>query len=69
MSQCSLIIQTTRLVVNISSIGLNSKTTKTISKELSELLKDKLGANSDRGYIFFHDTGRAYCGWNGSTFE
>ncbi len=56
-------------VVYISSIGnLDPTTNKKISKELSEFLEKELGASNDRGYIHFHDPGRANCGWSGRTF-
>ena len=55
-------------IVNVLNIGLNPEINKSVSKGLGEFLKNKLGINNDRGYIFFNNVEKPNCGWKGSTF-
>uniref|UniRef100_A0A1D1XJR1 L-dopachrome isomerase n=1 Tax=Anthurium amnicola TaxID=1678845 RepID=A0A1D1XJR1_9ARAE len=55
-------------IANVTSIGLDTETIKKLSKEFSEFLEKELKVPNDRGYIFFHDPGRANVAWKGNTF-
>jgi hypothetical protein len=55
-------------IVGVTSIGIDSQTTKKMSKDLSDFFEKELKASSDRGYIFFNGPDAANVGWKGSTF-
>ncbi|KAJ7460913.1 Tautomerase/MIF superfamily [Mycena galericulata] len=52
----------------ISLDNLGPEVNEKYSAILSEFFKSKLGIPNDRGYITFHDPGRGYLGYKGTTF-
>ncbi|KAJ6620292.1 Tautomerase/MIF superfamily [Mycena sp. CBHHK59/15] len=52
----------------VSLDNLNPEVNEKYSASLSEFFQHKLGTPSDRGYITFHDPGRGYLGFKGTTF-
>jgi len=48
---------------------INPTLNKEYSLEFSRYIEEKLKIPKDRGYIAFCDPGRAYVGYNGTTFE
>ncbi|KAJ7677245.1 Tautomerase/MIF superfamily [Mycena rosella] len=53
----------------VSLDNLNPEANEKYSAVLSEFFQSKLGIPNDRGYITFHDPGRGYIGFKGTTFE
>ncbi|KAG8925150.1 hypothetical protein FRC02_009890 [Tulasnella sp. 418] len=55
--------------LHITSLdNINPDVNQVYSAKFSEFLKEKLGLESDRGYITFYDPGREYLGFKGATF-
>ncbi|KAH9051490.1 Tautomerase/MIF superfamily [Lactarius vividus] len=52
----------------ISLDNITPESTEAYSNTLFAFLKDTLGVPGDRGYIVFNDPGRAYIGYEGTTF-
>ncbi|KAJ7677250.1 Tautomerase/MIF superfamily [Mycena rosella] len=53
----------------ISLDNLNPEANEKYSAALSEFFQSKLGIPNDRGYITFHDPGKGYLGFKGTTIE
>ncbi|KAI0082863.1 Tautomerase/MIF [Panus rudis PR-1116 ss-1] len=57
-------------LLNIVSLdNINPEANEKYSKELFQYFEEKLGITGSRGYISFHDPGRAYLGHKGTTFS
>ncbi|KAN0115905.1 Tautomerase/MIF superfamily [Russula decolorans] len=56
------------LLVITSLDNITPERNEAYSKELFAFLKNHLGTPGDRGYITFYDPGRAYLGYEGTTF-
>ncbi|KAJ6606369.1 Tautomerase/MIF superfamily [Mycena vulgaris] len=48
--------------------NLNPEANEKYSVQLSEFFTSRLNIPNDRGYITFHDPGRGYIGFKGTTF-
>jgi len=56
------------LLVITSLDNITPERNEAYSKDLFELINKELGVQGDRGYITFYDPGRAYLGYQGTTF-
>ncbi|KAI0003374.1 Tautomerase/MIF [Russula compacta] len=56
------------LLVITSLDNITPEQNEVYSKEFIEFLNKELGLQGDRGYITFYDPGRAYLGYQGTTF-
>jgi phenylpyruvate tautomerase PptA (4-oxalocrotonate tautomerase family) len=54
--------------LEIKSIGLTQEQTKTLAKEIPELVEKELGIDASRIYIEFANASRSFWGWNKDTF-
>ncbi|TFK25820.1 Tautomerase/MIF [Coprinopsis marcescibilis] len=52
----------------VSLDNINPEVNEKYSKALFKFFEDKLGVPGDRGYVVFNDPGRAYIGYEGTTF-